>query len=322
MKVALKDIKPNPWRYINKGYPIDKAKVEKLRSSIQRTGFWDNLVARKSGENGCVEIAYGHHRIEALRQEFEKNHEIDVIVRDLDDATMLKIMAAENDAMDVMSPAIINETVRASISYLSKESQDKTESELFTVEEIAKRRRGAVTSKWGWPDAEAIHRFLDWPIHRVQVSITALKDIKAGVVDKAEYESIPFQEAADKFRLEIKQNPLPKAKREPIVEKIRRQEIGTKHIRREILKAKFPNGNGQKKSDVMLDDIADKVSLNLRECATLLTDEFIENAKHLSHRSVENLSGAVSLLYKKLVLVKGNLKKGETLLIGVFNGHK
>ena len=53
MKVELKDIKPNPYRYINKGYPIDKAKVEKLRASIKRTGFWDNLVARKN-KNGYI----------------------------------------------------------------------------------------------------------------------------------------------------------------------------------------------------------------------------------------------------------------------------
>jgi len=127
MKVALKNIRPNPWRYINKGYPIDKAKVDKLRSSIKRTGFWDNLVGRK-GKDGLIEIAYGHHRIEACRQEFKADHEIDVIVRDLDDATMLKIMAAENDALTIMSPAIINETVRAAMDFIHKSGEKPSNS--------------------------------------------------------------------------------------------------------------------------------------------------------------------------------------------------
>ena len=308
MKVALKHILPNPWRYINKGYPIDKAKVEKLRSSIKRTGFWDNLVGRK-GTNGNIEIAYGHHRIEACKQEFTPDHEIDVIIRDLDDATMLKIMAAENDALDVMSPAVINETIRAARDFIN---QNPT-------------LRGCATAKNSdgvLRESDVIADFLAWPVGRVQDSLAALADLEAGHIDRDEYESLPYQEIAEKYRREIKKNPLPKEERKKIIYKIKNKEIGTKHIRQEILKAKFPNGNGKKKDQIMLEDIADKVASNIRECSTLLTDTFIENVEHLNPSALDDLSVAVNSLYKKLFRINGKLGDKAKLLIGGVNDAK
>ena len=39
--------------------PIEK--IESLAKSINQTGFWDNILARK--KNGKIQIAYGHHRL-------------------------------------------------------------------------------------------------------------------------------------------------------------------------------------------------------------------------------------------------------------------
>ena len=303
MKVALKNIHPNPWRYINKGYPIDKAKVEKLRSSIQRTGFWDNLVGRKS-KDGFIEIAYGHHRIEALRREFTPDHEIDVIVRDLDDVTMLKIMAAENDAMDVMSPAVINETVRAALDFLRGTGAEPSNSAVG----IAKKFHIGI-------DVAAVCEFLDWPVRRVSEASAAINAIRSGDIDKEEYESLPTQAIAEIYRQQIKKTPLPKEKRTEILQKIKSHEIATRGVRQEILKAKFQNGNGRKDL-VEIDDIAKTITSKILECTSIITPNFINNADAISAEAVLELSGALKYFHQKLVKLKGNLKKKNLLQIG------
>ena len=64
MKVKVRNINPNPYRNIDH-YPLNKEKIMALTNSIEKTGFWDNLVGREI--NGEIQIAYGHHRVEALR---------------------------------------------------------------------------------------------------------------------------------------------------------------------------------------------------------------------------------------------------------------
>ena len=110
MKVQLAKVKPNPFRNID-AYPIDRRKVDQLKKSIQSTDFWDNIVARKSGDG--IEIAYGHHRLHALKELHPGTKEFDFIVRDLDDAMMIKIMADENMDEWNHDSAIERETVRA-----------------------------------------------------------------------------------------------------------------------------------------------------------------------------------------------------------------
>lgn len=88
------EIRPNPFRDI-KRYPLENEKIEALRESIRSTSFWDNIVAR-IGKDGHPEIAYGHHRLEALRKELGEDAHIYLTIRPLDDAEMLKIMVREN----------------------------------------------------------------------------------------------------------------------------------------------------------------------------------------------------------------------------------
>ena len=96
MKIAVSKIRANPFRRIA-SYPIDKAKVEALKTSIRETEFWDNILLReKPGKPGLYELAYGHHRLQALKE--LGIAEIDVPVKDLDDATMLRIMAGASPA--------------------------------------------------------------------------------------------------------------------------------------------------------------------------------------------------------------------------------
>lgn len=89
----LKDVRVNPFRNIDR-YPISPDKIEALRASIQTTGFWGNIVAR--AVDGGAEIVYGHHRLAVLKEEYGDDHQINLIIRDLDDEDMVRMMADEN----------------------------------------------------------------------------------------------------------------------------------------------------------------------------------------------------------------------------------
>ncbi len=99
--VKLDDINSNPHRN-EESYVYDQGKIDSLKEKIQDTTFWENLLARKTKE-GRIELAYGHHRIQALRQlvadGFEDYTEIKINVRphtQLTSERMLKIFAHEN----------------------------------------------------------------------------------------------------------------------------------------------------------------------------------------------------------------------------------
>jgi len=110
MKIAVKDLHHNPHRDMAR-YPINTKKVNALVSSIRATDFWDNLVCRKSPDGKGYQIAYGHHRLEALRK--SRIAEVDLPVRNLDDATMLKMLVSENMEEWGASAAIVQESIRA-----------------------------------------------------------------------------------------------------------------------------------------------------------------------------------------------------------------
>lgn len=107
---TLNKIRPNPHRNMAR-YPIHRKKVEALKTSYRKTGFWGNIVAREVG--GFAEIAYGHHRLVALQEEMTPRAKVDLIVRKLDASDMLKMMADENMHEYRTSAEVEQETVRA-----------------------------------------------------------------------------------------------------------------------------------------------------------------------------------------------------------------
>lgn len=108
MKVSLTQLKPNPHRNIE-SYPVDEDKVRELIKSYENTGFWGGLVCRKVGEH--YEIAFGHHRLEALRR--MKFEQVEVNVKNLDDATMLRMMADKNSESRAFNASADQEIVKA-----------------------------------------------------------------------------------------------------------------------------------------------------------------------------------------------------------------
>jgi hypothetical protein len=93
-KVAIADIGSNPYRDADH-YPLIKEKLDALKASIEKTGFWENLEVRAvTGLIYKYQIPYGHHRLEVLKM-LGITH-IHVIVRNLSNAEMLQKMAFEN----------------------------------------------------------------------------------------------------------------------------------------------------------------------------------------------------------------------------------
>ena len=114
MKVKLKNVLPNPFRDMD-NYPIHPQKVELLKKSIESTEFWENVVARDAGK-GKIELAYGHHRLVALRELYGPNHEFNWIIKKFDDEEMLKSMADENAQEWGHVSDVERETVRAVVN--------------------------------------------------------------------------------------------------------------------------------------------------------------------------------------------------------------
>lgn len=188
MQVKVKDLHPNPFRHMDR-YPIRREKVNALKESLRKTGFWDNVVARQQG--GRVEIAYGHHRLVALQEEYGPDQEVAVILRDLDDTKMLQIMANENMEEWGNSAWVEMETVLAVIQayaggLIELEQPDKkaTRARLHYVDEALCLHPYT---------AETVADFLGWhdpsgrPSYKVATAIDALDLIAQGVLSERDF---------------------------------------------------------------------------------------------------------------------------------------
>lgn len=187
VEVKLSEIKPNPFRMLDK-YSLDRAKIEKLKASITRTDFWHNVVARQ--RDGSYELAYGHHRIQAAREVLGQDAVVHVIVRELDDATMLKVMASDNDPAYDLSPAFILETVEAAKDFVER-NPDR-----FPVNVHRKRRDES-------PLARIIAELLGWPYTRVKEALAQLRAVEREEVSNDALRLLPTAHAAAVFQRQM-----------------------------------------------------------------------------------------------------------------------
>jgi len=219
MKIQIKNLKPNPYRDI-KNYPYNQEKIQSLKDSINQTGFWDNILARQV--NGSIQIAYGHHRLEALRQILKPEDYIDIPVKELSDALMIKIMANENMDEWKVLPKVIDETVRVTKKFLESHP-----------EESPLHLRGGVV---GFVN---ISKFLGWKEARVSFSLQRLNLIENGTIDKEAIEDLPTERAARDFVKAVKEIDLPLHKQRAAVEKILDGTRGEQAVKYAVLGEKF-----------------------------------------------------------------------------------
>ena len=199
MSVAVRDLRPNPFRDLER-YPIDADKVTALIQSIRDTQFWDNLLARKS-ENGAYELAYGVHRLQALKK--ASVEEVDIPIRKLDDETMIKIMAHENQAEWKLSALVEQETIRAIVLAfgdgkieLPKTTSGRTSARIapsFVVSDKSERLDLLYT-------AATISKFLGgdkagWPDSKVETILGTLAVMEKGLVEREDLEDLTTYQA-------------------------------------------------------------------------------------------------------------------------------
>jgi hypothetical protein len=226
MKVQIKDLKPNPYRDM-KNYPINEEKVQSLINSINQTGFWDNILGRKNNDH--IEIAYGHHRLVALQRILKPEDFVDIPVRDLDDSTMIKIMANENDESWGTSPKVIDETVRVVKKYLEEHK------ELIPA--------GSMGAGHGIIGKTIISNFLNgnWSKTRVFRSLQRLGLIEKGELDKEAIESLPTERTARDFVTAVKQikNVTPEQQKKAAKKIVDTQSYGESAVKSVLLDEKY-----------------------------------------------------------------------------------
>ncbi len=249
MKKKVKDLEANPFRNIAK-YPIDRVKVEALKTSIKETTFWDNILVRPHPtKKGKYQIAYGHHRDIALKE--LKITEVDIPVRKLTDSQMVKIMAEEN-LQWMTSPTVINETVLAAKKFLDTElTKYKTYDEYKKAEGSinlfvgCKTKAGKpVNPKAAFGQAKGkqgvgrgtILRFLggNWSESRIQIALRTLDldrlPADKGGVDREAVETLPTMEQARVFQDTLQNHKIPKPTQRRIAQKIKDEGIGRRGI--------------------------------------------------------------------------------------------
>ena len=146
-KIKLAKVLDNPYRDRNLNPTTDVKKAD-IKESIDQTGFWDNLLVRVRNnempdgtaikdavhlaellDTGALdldaaqfELAYGHHRIDVLR---EMNWEdMDVPVKYITDEKMIRIQANENKDGWGHGISTILETVRLVQNQLESQLAD------------------------------------------------------------------------------------------------------------------------------------------------------------------------------------------------------
>jgi len=232
MKIAVKDLEPNPFRKMGQ-YPIDREKVEQLKTSIHETSFWDNILARKT--DGHIQIAYGHHRLIALKE--LKIKEVDIPIRKIDDARMIQIMANENLGWNT-SPAVINETILITKEFLDSEL---AKADYVTSNSSIRCLFGSKTAytetKTKGVGQTTILKFLgkNWKQWMVKEALETLKDKN---VDREAVEILPTMYQGRKFRKAVKDYKIPKANQKKIAKKIVEDGVGSRDIPKTVRKHK------------------------------------------------------------------------------------
>lgn len=203
MQVKIGEIRPNPFRNTVR-YPIIRTKVDGLRSSYKKTGFWDNIIGRVI--DGIPERAFGEHRYTALMEEYGPDHVIDLIIRDWSDEKMLKSMADENLSVWGHNANVEHETIRAVVEAyaagkieLEVPSKDTRHDQLryapsFKTDVSVVQHSRSYT-------ANTVARFLGWTSpkgeaqDRVVYSLMALELIEEDLLSETEFDLLSTSQA-------------------------------------------------------------------------------------------------------------------------------
>jgi len=303
MKTKVRDVHPNPYRNIEH-YPLNKEKIIALTNSIEKTGFWDNLVAREV--DGEIQIAYGHHRIEALRlaEGFGYDFEFELPIKEIDNGTMIQIMANENMQEWSHSIVVIDETVKVAKKFLEANFPEKELTSKFSN----KRHLKDVSSN-------DISDFLGWAQSKVSQSLKRLNLIEDGTIAKEAVESLPSGSHAEEFvtAISVSNVEFTPQEQKQIAKEIVDSGDGKRKVKERIEAKAFEKKHGadfgkkkkEKKDNQILE--FDRELGNIAKEITNLSDKFLK-LKNLKDemQSVTSKKGLFNL--KILFMAFGNLE--------------
>lgn len=254
MIIKIKDLHPNPFRDID-NYPMDAEKIEALKESIDQTGFWDNLVVRKNGKG--YQLAYGHHRLEALKQ--LKVKEVDLPVRDLSDVIMLQMMANENRDEYAMSPIVMNETIRVVRDFLNAELRKKDPH--ISLRILFDTEHSLTQAQTHGVGENTILKFLgsSWKVWRIRLALEQIKAIENKEVSEEAINVLGSQSVASKFVIAVKAAKISIKEQLPLAEKIVNDDVGKRNVGQIVSEAIYKTQPAKAKVIQHLDEVADKM---------------------------------------------------------------
>lgn len=296
MKIKLKNIKKNPYRDLNK-YPIDQEKVKKLEKSIEDTDFWDNLLARNINDN--IELAYGHHRLEALKNIYGNDFEIDVTVKNINDETMFKIMVNENDSWyDTVSN--IDEAAEQAIKFLALKYDKKEEK---------------VT-------AENLQDFLGWTSGKAKYSILRINAVKNGKINRETLNSIKQSSIATRFVNSI--NGAKKDHIETIAKEVINKDLShydvAEYTKNRLFDLKYPSVKTEKNNlpkEVTHEIIKIKSSFIQATSQAEILEKFLQQ-ENLSETKIYYAAGAA---IEEMKVLKNQIQNAETIITKKYNNQ-
>ncbi len=331
MKVQIKDLKPNPFRDIE-NYPINPEKIRSLTNSIDETGFWDNILGRKS--NGYVEIAYGHHRLVVLKRLFKPNDFVDIPIKKLDDETMIRIMANENMNDWGISPAIIDETVRVTMEYLKGKyhinmvfPKRGPRADTFTglplpkTGEVTRSRIAWQMSQWlgsNWSESK-----IDSSLKRLQ----AYKDIEQPIAEEA-IKILPTEKSATKFINAVKEvkGVTPEQQKKAAEKIVEEQDFSKWGIKRAVFEEKVKDVKGEIPKDKeeeeriaeffhICTERAGKLASNIEQIMKWRDHPIFNMYVYNGYSEARDFSFGIKKILKSLIKYWG-----ENKLISIING--
>ena len=194
-RLKLSSLHPNPYRHFAT-YEIQKEKIATLVESINAAGFWgETVIARPAMKGGGYELAFGHHRWKAAQEVLGEDAMVELSVRELDNDSMLKMMARENNEIYDANAAQDIELVKAAIEAhaageIHMPKPDKNG--LLASDYVNCQSTDSIRFT-----REALHQLFALDAWRIREALGHLKQMQAGLTDAATYANLSPTQAQE-----------------------------------------------------------------------------------------------------------------------------
>lgn len=286
MKIKVANLRPNPFRNIAT-YPIDREKVENLKISMRKTGFWPTVMARPSKEEeGKYELAFGHHRHTALTE--LGYDEVDITVRDISDVHMIQMMADENFEYGQKDIRVVNETVASAKRYIENHIVEKNAvyvdlddwcKSLWVSEEYF--NRDVSTNRHISIGRSIIQKFLGDNWNRNTIA-TSLKILSGDQLEEVEYPDPDDDNDFPESKKETVKIPISREASEKFKEVGKSRAFVDTITRDEACRAVYPTKEAQEKvAEELIKEDPEMSSTRIKERLAEKAQEKIDNAMRL-----------------------------------------